>query len=43
MQALGGILFDLDGVIYEGNRLIPGAVKTLKKIQPIDIVLIWKK
>jgi len=37
MQALGGILFDLDGVIYEGNRLIPGAVKTLKKIQAAGI------
>ena len=37
MQALGGILFDLDGVIYEGNSLIPGAVKTLKKIQAAGI------
>jgi len=26
----GGVLFDLDGTIYEGNRLIPGAVEALR-------------
>ena len=28
-----GILFDLDGVIYEGNSLIPGSVEALNKIK----------
>ena len=33
MNVPGGVLFDLDGVIYEGNSLIPGAIDTLKKLQ----------
>ena len=33
MKVLGGILFDLDGVIYEGNSLIPGSVEALNKIK----------
>ena len=30
MKKQKGILFDLDGVIFQGNRLIPGAKKTLQ-------------
>ena len=37
MRAPGGILFDLDGVIYEGNSLIPGSLETLNKIQRAEI------
>ena len=37
MTIPGGVLFDLDGVIYEGNRLIPGAKEALKKLQSADI------
>jgi len=37
MRAPGGILFDLDGVIYEGNSLIPGSLETLNKIQLAEI------
>ena len=33
MKFPGGILFDLDGVIYVGNRLIPGALETIKKLR----------
>ena len=33
MKVPGGILFDLDGVIYEGNNLIPGSLETLNKIR----------
>jgi ribonucleotide monophosphatase NagD (HAD superfamily) len=29
----GGVLFDLDGVIFQGGRLIPGAEDVLHKIQ----------
>ena len=32
-----GILFDLDGVVYEGKNLIHGANTTLKKLQDVDI------
>ena len=37
MKAPGGILFDLDGVIYEGNSLIPGSLGVLNKIQLAEI------
>jgi len=37
MRVPGGILFDLDGVVYEGNSLIPGSLETLNKLQLAEI------
>ena len=30
---MGGILIDLDGVIYEGEAAVPGAAQTIKLLQ----------
>ena len=32
-----GVLFDLDGVIFQGNRLIPGAEDIIHKFQAVKI------
>ena len=37
MNVPGGVLFDLDGVIYEGNGLIPGSIEILNKLQTAGI------
>lgn len=31
-QGVGGFLFDLDGVFYIGDELVPGAISTLEKL-----------
>ena len=33
MIKLGGILFDLDGVIFQGNRLISGSKEALRALR----------
>jgi ribonucleotide monophosphatase NagD (HAD superfamily) len=33
----GGILFDLDGVIFQGNTLIPGSIDILLKLKDAGI------
>ena len=33
----GGVLFDLDGVIFQGDRLIPGAKDVIHKLQATQI------
>ena len=37
MIKLGGILFDLDGVVFQGNRLIPGSKEILCALQRAEI------
>ena len=34
MKTIEGLLFDLSGVLYEGERVIPGAVETLERVAP---------
>lgn len=33
MREFGGYIFDLDGTIYLGNRLIPGALETVEELR----------
>jgi ribonucleotide monophosphatase NagD (HAD superfamily) len=33
LSLLSGILFDLDGVLYVGSRLIDGAIETVTEIK----------
>jgi HAD superfamily hydrolase (TIGR01458 family) len=33
MKAIKGLIFDLDGVLYEGDRVVPGAVEAVEKLK----------
>lgn len=33
-----GIVFDIDGVIYRGGKLIPGARETIQKVQTASMI-----